>query len=137
MLNIPCLTVISVLCRKHRQLLRGHFCEGHRQTRVLRGLALLVESGAIYCVLLVCTSSPLSIFQSLQLYPPNASLQGVVLVDQCIKLPSGSTFQTIEVDYSYDCFVPIVVSTRTTHVCSLHPALTLTHNATCRRSTRS
>lgn len=43
--------------REHRQLLREHLCEGHRQTRVLRGLALLVESGAIYSVLLVSTLS--------------------------------------------------------------------------------
>ena len=45
------------LSREHRQLLREHLCEGHRQTRVLRGLALLVESGAMYSVLLVSTFS--------------------------------------------------------------------------------
>ena len=39
--------------RVHRRLLRGHFGHGRRKSRVVKALALLVESGTIYCVLLV------------------------------------------------------------------------------------
>ncbi|KAM5540700.1 hypothetical protein V8D89_005731 [Ganoderma adspersum] len=88
--NVLATSLIGYKAWEHRQLLRAHLCEGHRQTRVLRGLALLVESGAIYSVLLA-----------------------VVIVDQAVNGSAGptspsSTFQEIEQDYTYDCFVPIV-----------------------------
>ncbi|KAI1792562.1 hypothetical protein LXA43DRAFT_887340 [Ganoderma leucocontextum] len=85
--NVLATSLIGCKAWEHRQLLRKHLCEGQRQTRVLRVLALLVESGAIYCALLA-----------------------VVIVDQIVNGTSGSMrqFQAIEQDYTYDCFVPIV-----------------------------
>ncbi|PIL36459.1 hypothetical protein GSI_00148 [Ganoderma sinense ZZ0214-1] len=89
--NLFATSLIGYKAWEHRQLLRQHFREGHRQTRVLRGLALLVESGTIYCVLLA-----------------------IVIVDQGVNGTTGptssplSTFEEIEQDYTYDCFVPIV-----------------------------
>ena len=49
--------------RVHRRLLRGHFGHGRRKSRVVKALALLVESGTIYCLLLVSLVPP----------PPRAS----------------------------------------------------------------
>ena len=39
--------------REHRQLMKQHFAEEVNSSRVLKVLALLIESGCIYCALLV------------------------------------------------------------------------------------
>lgn len=39
--------------REHRQLLRGHFGHDRGKSRAMGALALLVESGTIFCILLV------------------------------------------------------------------------------------
>ena len=42
-----------IVCREHRRILKNYVGTGGSKTRTLKALALLVESGMIYCALLV------------------------------------------------------------------------------------
>lgn len=46
------------LNRKHRRLVQKHFAAAGTRSQVLRALALLVESGSVYCVIMVRPALP-------------------------------------------------------------------------------
>ncbi|KAM5539167.1 hypothetical protein V8D89_007040, partial [Ganoderma adspersum] len=88
-LNVLATTVIGYKAWVHRRLLRGHFNfgRGGQQSRgVLNALALLVESGTIYCLLLVITPA---------VFP----------------VPGGvhqNTFLHAVAVYTCPCFIPVI-----------------------------
>ena len=45
--------IVRARCRQHRQFLREHLGAGGSSTQVLKIMALLVESGMIYCLVWV------------------------------------------------------------------------------------
>ena len=47
------LRIYAAVSRLHRRMLHMHLSHGRRKSRVLNSLAMLVESGTIYCLLLV------------------------------------------------------------------------------------
>ena len=47
--------------REHRRLVRKYFSRAGAKSQVLKVLALLVESGSVFCALMVCTALPPSL----------------------------------------------------------------------------
>ena len=52
-LTVGAMIVHAARCRQHRQFLREHLGAGGSSTQVLKIMALLVESGMIYCLVWV------------------------------------------------------------------------------------
>ncbi|KAM5539185.1 hypothetical protein V8D89_007058 [Ganoderma adspersum] len=90
-LNILATSLIGYKAWVHRQLLRGHFGQGRRKSRVVKALALLVESGTIYCLLLI----------SVVVYQASSALFAAPDVHQ-------NAFLRTVADYTYACFVPVI-----------------------------
>ncbi|KAM5539188.1 hypothetical protein V8D89_007061 [Ganoderma adspersum] len=83
--------IYAYIHRVHRRLLRGHFGHGRRKSRVVKALALLVESGTIYCLLLIIVV----------VYQASSALFAAPGVRQ-------NTFLRTVADYTYACFIPII-----------------------------
>nr|VWP02360.1 MDR efflux pump ABC3 [Ganoderma boninense] len=81
----------SLIHRVHRRLLRGHFGHGRRKSRVTKALALLVESGTIYCLLLIIVV----------VYQASSALFAAPDVHQ-------NAFLRTVADYTYTCFIPVI-----------------------------
>ncbi|PIL30648.1 hypothetical protein GSI_07350 [Ganoderma sinense ZZ0214-1] len=86
--NVLATCLIGYKTWEHRRLLKQHFAEGRTTSRVLKALALLTESGCIYCTIL-------TVFLVYQADP--TSLAG-----------PNYNFETISNDFEYGCLVPVV-----------------------------
>ncbi|KAI1783405.1 hypothetical protein LXA43DRAFT_1132551, partial [Ganoderma leucocontextum] len=87
--NVLATSLIGYKAWEHRQLMKRHFAGAGTASRVLKALALLIESGCIYCALLIIVI----IYQAV----PVAPQAGPEVV-----------FMTVAGDFTYGCFVPIV-----------------------------
>ncbi|PIL26784.1 hypothetical protein GSI_11120 [Ganoderma sinense ZZ0214-1] len=90
-LNLLATALIGYKAWVHRRLLRGHFGCGRRKSRVLKALALLVESGTVYCLLLIIVV----------VYEASAALFAAPDVRQ-------NAFLRTVADYTYACFIPVI-----------------------------
>ncbi|KAM5542711.1 hypothetical protein V8D89_003672, partial [Ganoderma adspersum] len=87
--NVLATFLIGYKAWEHKQLMKQHFAAGGTTSRILKALALLVESGCIYCSLLI--------FGIIYMIHPTTSEAGV-----------GLMFTTVAGDVAYGCFVPLV-----------------------------
>ena len=91
--------------------MKRHFARAGTTSGVLKALALLVESGCIYCALLVVLALAWPQGRSL-----TSNAQIFVIIYQADSTPtqvvgpgSGLVFTTVAGDFTYGCLVPIVV----------------------------
>ncbi|KAI1789897.1 hypothetical protein LXA43DRAFT_545702 [Ganoderma leucocontextum] len=90
-LNMTATALIGYKAWAHRRLLGGHFGHGRRKSRVMKALALLVESGTIYCILLIVVV----------VYEASPALFAAPDVHQ-------NAFLRTVADYTYACFIPVI-----------------------------
>ncbi|KAM5542712.1 hypothetical protein V8D89_003673 [Ganoderma adspersum] len=86
--NVLATSLVAYKAWVHRQLLKQHLASAGTTSQVLKALALLIESGCIYCVLLV-----------------------FVIVYQTDTTPSGRAglmFNKFGAYFTYGCLVPLV-----------------------------
>ncbi|KAM5539183.1 hypothetical protein V8D89_007056 [Ganoderma adspersum] len=89
--NILATALIGYKAWVHRRLLGRHFGHGRRKSRVVKSLALLVESGTIYCLLLIIVV----------VSQVSSALFAAPDVHQ-------SAFLRVVADYTYACFIPVI-----------------------------
>ena len=128
------MTDTAHVLRVHRRLLRGHFSYGRQRLRVMKALALLVESGTIYCILLVSpvdrVCSCILCSRSRGSHTGNGGYGQVIVVifqasPALLPMPDvhQNAFLRAVADYTYACFTPVIVSTSTStrEVCACVP----------------
>ncbi|PIL30651.1 hypothetical protein GSI_07353 [Ganoderma sinense ZZ0214-1] len=113
--NVLATTLIGYKAWQHRQLLKQHFAEGRATSRVLKALALLTESGCIYCAILVLIFAP---HTGCYYLVPDHNVQILYLVYEAD--PSSNSdnanfvFETVGNDFEYGCLVPLIAIYPTT-----------------------
>ncbi|TBU49525.1 hypothetical protein BD309DRAFT_909808 [Dichomitus squalens] len=91
LLNIAATCLIGYKAWEHKRFLREHLGAGKRRTRMMRVLALLVESGSVYCLLLLVVL----------VYEATPALTLSPDVHQ-------SGFFNAIAYYTYACFIPVM-----------------------------
>ena len=100
--------------REHRRLWKHHFAGAGAASQVLKALALLVESGCIYCALLVGIALPSNFPSS---FTRNIQIFMIVYLTNpgAYQASADSQFATVAFTFIYGCMVPILVSCQRTY----------------------
>ncbi len=98
--------------------MKQHFSGGGATSQILKALAFLIESGCVYSTLLVIIAIALDLTRLLIAKPQIF----VILYQASLTVSQAGpklVFRTVATDYTYGCFVPLVVSRRP--YCQIRP----------------